>query len=80
MQQRAKELGAHLPDDKSLQQVQKLLAALPRSCLTPAIHEDQKRAEQEILHDVERQKKREKNPNARNRERDRDRNEAISSR
>jgi beta-barrel assembly-enhancing protease len=84
MQQRARELGARLPDDKSLQQVQKLLAALPRSCLTPAIHEDQKRAEQELLVDVERQKRREKNPTAkRNRERDRDRDrerDVISSR
>lgn len=78
MQQRAKELGAHLPDDKSLQQTQKLLQAWSRSCLTPAVHEDQKHAEQELLREVDRQKKREKNPNARNRERDRD--EVISSR
>ncbi|HEV8378081.1 MAG TPA: M48 family metalloprotease [Tepidisphaeraceae bacterium] len=78
LQQRAKELGARLPDDKSLQQVQKLLAALPRSCITPAIHEDQKRAEQELLYEVEKQKKKEKNPNAR-RNRDRD-SEVISSR
>jgi len=61
MQQRARDLGARLPDDKSLQQVQKLLAALPRSCLTPAIHEDQKRAEQELLYEVDKQKKKEKN-------------------
>jgi predicted Zn-dependent protease len=80
MQQRAKELGAHLPDDKSLQQVQKLLTALPRSCLTPAIHEDQKHAEQQLLYEVDKQKKKDKNPNAkRNRDRDRDR-EVISSR
>src|SRR5439155_11385847 len=81
LQQRARDLGARLPDDKSLQQVQKLLAALPRSCLTPAIHEDQKQAEQELLRDAERQKKKEKNPHAnRNRERERDRDEVISSR
>src|SRR5882672_641200 len=61
MQQRARDLGARLPDDKSLQQVQKLLTALPRSCLTPAIREDQKQAEQELLRDVDKQKKREKN-------------------
>jgi len=60
MQQRAKELGAHMPDDKSLQQVQKLLAALPRSCLTPAIQDDQKRAEQQILNEAEKTKKKDK--------------------
>jgi predicted Zn-dependent protease len=59
LQRRARDLGAKLPDDKSLQQVQKLLTALPRSCLTPAIHEDQKRAEQQLLYEVEREKKRE---------------------
>jgi hypothetical protein len=53
------------------------LAAWSRSCLTPAIHEDQKQAEQELLRDVERQKKRDKNNTARNRDRDR---EVISSR
>ncbi|HEV8290882.1 MAG TPA: M48 family metalloprotease [Tepidisphaeraceae bacterium] len=80
MQQRARELGARLPDDKSLQQTQKLLQALPRSCITPAIHEDQKRAEQEVLSAAEKQKKKERNPNARrNRERDRNQ-EVISSR
>jgi predicted Zn-dependent protease len=56
LQQRSKDLGAHLPDDKSIQQVQKLLAALPRSCLTPAIHEDQKQAEQELLHEIQKEK------------------------
>ena len=56
LQQRAKEMGAHQPDDKSIQQVQKLLAALPRSCLTPAIHEDQKQAEQELLYEMEKAK------------------------
>ncbi|HEV8605725.1 MAG TPA: M48 family metalloprotease [Tepidisphaeraceae bacterium] len=64
MQQRARELGARLPDDKSLQQVQKLLAALPRSCITPAIHEDQRKAEQELLYEAEREKKKEKNRKA----------------
>jgi len=78
MQQRARDLGARLPDDKSLTQVQQLLAALPRSCLTPAIHEDQKQAEQQLLREVDRQKKRDKNSTARNRNRERD--EVISSR
>src|SRR5205823_5305301 len=36
LQQRARDLGARLPDDKSLQQVQKLLAALPRRSLSSA--------------------------------------------
>jgi predicted Zn-dependent protease len=57
LQDRARDLGATLPDDKSLEQVQKLLSALPRSCLTPSIQPDQKRAEQELLHEVEQQKK-----------------------
>jgi len=44
---------------------------MPRSCLTPAIHEDQKQAEQELLYELDKQKKREKNPHA-NRKGDRD--------
>ncbi len=56
LQQRARDLGAHLPDDKSIQQVQKLLTALPRSCLTPAIRPDQKQAEDELLHDLDKAK------------------------
>jgi len=60
LQQRAADLGSRLPDDKSLQQVQKLLAALPRSCLTPTIQPDQKRAEQEMLYEVEKEKKKDK--------------------
>src|SRR5258705_6207955 len=60
LQQRAADLGSRLPDDKSLQQVQKLLPALPRSCLTPTIKPDQKRAEQEVLYEVEKEKKKDK--------------------
>src|SRR5258706_3878123 len=56
IQARAREVAARTPIDESLKQVQKLLTALPRSCLTPAIHEDQKQAEQELLHDMEKAK------------------------
>jgi len=48
LQQRSIALGAKMPDDKSLAQAQVLLAAMPRSCLTPAIHEDQKKAAQQV--------------------------------
>jgi hypothetical protein len=41
-----------MPTDQSLAQAQKLLAALPRSCLTPAIQPDQQKAEQEVLTEV----------------------------
>ena len=58
LQQRAKDLGAHLPDDKSIQQVQKLLAALPRSCLTPAIQADQLDAQKRLKRDMEEQERR----------------------
>jgi len=56
LQQRARDLGARLPDDKSVQQVQKLLTALPRSCLTPAIRPDQKQAEDDLLYDLKKAK------------------------
>jgi len=41
--------------------VQKLLTALPRSCLTNAIRPDQKQAEEELLHDLDKAKKNQKN-------------------
>jgi hypothetical protein len=37
-----------MPDDKSLAQTQELLQALPRSCLTPAVQEDQVRAREDL--------------------------------
>jgi predicted Zn-dependent protease len=50
------DLGKRMPSDKSLEGAQKILAALPRSCLTPAVHEDQKQARQQLVNDVEREK------------------------
>ena len=38
-----------MPSDQSLEQAQELLAALPRSCLTPAIQPDQQKAEQQVM-------------------------------
>ena len=49
LKERANELAKTMPDDKSLKQSQLLLAALPRSCITPAVHEDQIQAEKKIL-------------------------------
>lgn len=54
LQQRAAEVGKRMPTDESLEKTQQLLAALPRSCLTPAVHADQKQAEQAIRQDLER--------------------------
>jgi predicted Zn-dependent protease len=49
LQARAREVGAKMPDDQSLANAQELLAAMPRSCLTPAIQEDQQRAEVAVV-------------------------------
>jgi predicted Zn-dependent protease len=49
LQQRSVEVGKNMPSDTSLENAQELLAALPRSCLTPAIHEDQQKAEQRVM-------------------------------
>ena len=56
LQGRARQLATQMPDDKSLQNTQKLLAAMPRSCLTPAILPDQKRAAQELLEQAKAEK------------------------
>jgi hypothetical protein len=48
LQARAQELARSMPDDKSLAQTQELLQALPRSCLTPAVQEDQVRARDDL--------------------------------
>lgn len=53
LQAHAQQIAKTMPDDSSLEQSQQLLAAMPRSCLTPAIHEDQKKAEQAILKKLE---------------------------
>jgi predicted Zn-dependent protease len=41
LQRRAAQVARNTPDDKSLAKSQELLQALPRSCLTPAVQEDQ---------------------------------------
>jgi predicted Zn-dependent protease len=58
IQQRALALGAKMPDDKSLAQAQELLQALPRSCLTPAIQQDQIDARKRLQKDLEDQERR----------------------
>jgi predicted Zn-dependent protease len=58
LQERAAQLSKTLPDDASLAQAQKLLAALPRSCLTPAIQADQVEAQKSLQRDLENQEKR----------------------
>jgi predicted Zn-dependent protease len=55
LQDRAARLSKTLPDDKSLAKTQELLAALPRSCLTPAIQADQLDAQKRLLRDMEEQ-------------------------
>ncbi len=48
LQQRAKSLGKTMPNDKSLAQTQALLRALPRSCLTPVITDEQEKAAEQV--------------------------------
>src|SRR5258706_10327440 len=82
LQARAREVGAHTPTDESLKQVQKLLTALPRSCLTNAIRPDQKQAEEELLKDLDKTKKTRNKRNERERDttsRGNRGNEVISS-
>jgi predicted Zn-dependent protease len=65
IQRRAQEVGRNMPDDKSLEQTQELLQALPRSCLTPAIREDQKEAQRNLQRDLERAERQQKAQKAR---------------
>ena len=58
LQDRAARLSKTLPDDTSLAKTQTLLAALPRSCLTPAIQEDQVQAQKRLQREMESQEKR----------------------
>jgi predicted Zn-dependent protease len=58
LQDRAARLSKTLPDDKSLAKTQELLAALPRSCLTPAIQADQLDAQKRLQRDMEEQDRR----------------------
>jgi predicted Zn-dependent protease len=55
LQDRATQLGKTMPDDTSLKQTQALLAAMPRSCLTPRDNvnlPDQKAAQQQVVTDI----------------------------
>jgi predicted Zn-dependent protease len=55
LQDRATQLGKTMPDDTSLKQTQELLAAMPRSCLTPRDNvslPDQKAAQQQVVSDI----------------------------
>ncbi len=49
LQQRAQQVGQTMPSDRTLEQAQELLQALPRSCLTPVEQKDQIRARQHLL-------------------------------
>jgi predicted Zn-dependent protease len=55
LQARAKALSAKMPDDQSIANAQKILQALPRSCLTPTIPPDQVRAREQLVQQAERQ-------------------------
>ncbi len=54
LQQRSVKVGKTMPSDKTLEGAQELLAALPRSCLTPAVQPDQQKAEQQVLMEQQR--------------------------
>jgi predicted Zn-dependent protease len=57
LQRRAASVGRNMPDDQSLAKAQKLLAAFPRSCLTPAVQADQIQAKEQLQRDLEAQEK-----------------------
>jgi len=57
LQARAARLGKTMPDDKSLQQAQLMLAAFP-SCVTPEEQPDQKRAQAIVIRAAQQDKKR----------------------
>ena len=55
LKDRAARLAKTLPNDKSLAQAKQLLQALPRSCLTPAVQEDQVQAQKRLQRELEAQ-------------------------
>jgi len=57
LQARARQLAMTMPDDQHLQNTQKLLAAMPRSCLTPSIMPDQEKAKEDLAKAAEAEKK-----------------------
>ena len=54
-QQQAVRLGKSMPDDKSLANTKLMLAAIPRSCLTPITPPDQTQAREQLLEDLKQQ-------------------------
>ncbi len=50
----ARDAGKRTPDDKSLAKMQQLLTAMPRSCLTPIVPDDQTAAQQQIIQELKR--------------------------
>lgn len=68
LQDRAEEIGRTMPDDKSLAQTQELLAAMPRSCLTPRDNvalPDQRAAQERVVDDLRREQQAAKRPSRR---------------
>jgi hypothetical protein len=53
LQARAAELGKTLPSDKSLSNSQQLLAALPRSCITPVVQPDEQKARENLAKEAQ---------------------------
>ena len=56
LQQRSVIVGKTMPSDASLQHSQQLLAAMSRSCLTPAIQPDQKKAQQTLIKEAQQER------------------------
>lgn len=60
LQKRAADVGRNMPSDKTLAGAAELLRALPRSCLTPAVQEDQKQAQKDLQQELAAQERRRK--------------------
>jgi predicted Zn-dependent protease len=58
LQDQAARVARTMPNDKTLAQTKELLQALPRSCLTPAVQDDQVRATRQLQRDLEAQYRR----------------------
>jgi predicted Zn-dependent protease len=58
LQDQAARIARTMPNDTTLAQTRELLQALPRSCLTPAVQEDQVRAAKRLQQDLEAQDRR----------------------
>ena len=64
LQDQAARLARTMPNDKTLAQTRELLQALPRSCLSPAVQDDQVRATKRLQRDLEEQDRRRANQSA----------------